>query len=223
MSKKRLHNIFNKYSKQVEKPDFEKFKAEHKYENGYYTSEGTFGSERFINDTKEHIDENIKDNLKSIIIGKMILPSKPRYKYTVDKYKVFNNKSEFKHNKTISKEYKDINKCNNKTNLIGEKLNDNVIVIILPLNNKYIAYCYEQREIRNIFNPPDNIYEYNDSNRIYKEPYSGIYLDNQSKDLIKTYNTFIAKSLNEKVYRLYPISRLKFLSSEKITDNDIIL
>ncbi len=145
-------------------------------------------------------------------------------------------------------------KCNNKENLLQDDLDTshNVIVIILPTNDKYIAYCYQIDEIKNIFDIPDPIYEWiKDSNRpnlnkrVYKEPYSGIYFDNTSRKLINVFNTFIITPIEEKrlgtgevnwvsrmhgtdqdirmIYKLNPILRNKFLTKEKITEEDYLI
>ncbi len=151
-------------------------------------------------------------------------------------------------------------KCNNKENLLGDELDTlhNVIVIILPTNDKYIAYCYQLEEIKNIFDTPDPIYEWikdinkpewngkpNRKKRVYKEPYSGIYFDGNSRKILDLFNTFIISPIEEKrlgtgsttdwvsrmhgtdqdirmVYSLIPISRKKFLTKEKITEEDYL-
>ncbi len=157
-------------------------------------------------------------------------------------------------NKT-SKKYKVINvkpkgsllndKCHNKENIFGDTLNskDGLVVIIMPTpNDKYIAYCYEYEELYDIFEKQNQVYEWNKgpiyNKRVYKEPYSGIWIDETSWNNLRIFNTLYAKPIkktkigsyfgmshlhgaDETIYKLYPINYSKFIYSEKITQDDI--
>ncbi len=216
MSRQNLKNLYNKYRTTLKPKDtFEKYKDEHKYENPYYTSTGTFGSEEYVENVKDYYSEQTSDKLKSGLIGNMIVPKKPRWmlvKNEKEKNKQVNINMSQPNIKYSNKQDKYASKCSNKENLSGDKLNtENIIVVILPTNDKYIAYCYEINEIKYIFSSVDKL-----NKKIYKEPYSGIYFDKQSKDLINSYDTFVAKLVDNNIYTLVPISRNKFLSKEKI-------
>ncbi len=160
----------------------------------------------------------------------------------------------------IDNDYSDkiSNVCHNKENLLNEKLDTSRgnIIIIKKTDSKYIAYCYQYDEIYNTFNNQNPVYEWvldkkrsewkgepDHNKRVYKEPYSNLWLDQQSRDYIDMYNTFIIKSTEKKrlgtgkenwesrmhgtdqdihmIYKLYPIHLKKIISGEKIENNDI--
>ena len=135
-------------------------------------------------------------------------------------------------------------KCHNKENIFGDELEtkDGVVIIILPTNNKYIAYCYQYDELYDIFQKQNEVYEWNKgpiyNKRVYKEPYSGIWLNENSWNNLQIFNTLYAKPINkvkigsyfgishlhgseEMLYQLYPINYKKFLDEEKIIQKDI--
>lgn len=112
-------------------------------------------------------------------------------------------------------------KCHNKENIFGDELEtkDGVVIIILPTNNKYIAYCYQYDELIQAFGDRGKTY--------FKEPYSGIMINKSSYNLSLIFTAFMAKDTNTKdiknrsIYELRPINFNKFVSGERITEEDL--
>jgi len=124
-------------------------------------------------------------------------------------------------------------KCNNDTNLVGDDLNIvNKIIIMLNTSSEtyfnYTLYCYTKSELFNTFKGNEE-YKYRD-NEIYKEPYTGIWMDKISKFYIDLYNVCVLiripdlpdKPNSRNLYTLYPVNYKLIETKAKITQSDII-
>lgn len=91
----------------------------------------------------------------------------------------------------------------NETNMMGEKFafmkNSEIIGIIIPLRNKkYVIECYTRNETLHLAKDSNSIYlKGQDNVRIYKLPYSGIYVDKQSITILTMFRYFVLGDLTK--------------------------
>jgi ankyrin repeat protein len=142
--------------------------------------------------------------------------------------------------------------CNNDSDLMGDELDFKngvqVILSIAPENRiaskssqdisktNYVAYCYAPRELLRSFDNNKSFYYNVISSRrseditIYKEPYMGVWIDEDGVENSKLFNTLVleeAKTVKREgrhditLYTLIPIKFQKFKNREKITRNDL--
>ncbi len=135
--------------------------------------------------------------------------------------------------------------CSNKETILGDPLDTNIgitAIILLTSSDKYIVYCYQYDEILDIFENQEKLYEWDNgptTKRVYKEPYMGVWIDENSYKLLNIFNTFVLEFIDvkkigsgfgasrlhgveERIYKLKPISFTKFHNKEKISEEDII-
>jgi Leucine-rich repeat (LRR) protein len=144
--------------------------------------------------------------------------------------------------------------CANITTILGDDVNNSNtdILILNPVNDKYIIYCYNYTEYFDALKA-NKTYEWdvksnsgNPNVIYYKEPYIGIFIDRKGYELSKIYNTFIVEKIGVKrvgtisdnwvsrihgqeydIYTLIPIKQRDLVSSitekRKLRDNELVL
>jgi len=144
--------------------------------------------------------------------------------------------------------------CANITTILGDDVNNgNTDILILnPVNDKYIIYCYNYTEYFDALKS-NKIYEWDVASNsgnpniiYYKEPYIGIFIDRKGYELSKIYNTFIVQKVGIKkvgtisdnwvsrihgqeydIYTLIPIKQRDLVASitekRKLRDDEMML
>ena len=94
-------------------------------------------------------------------------------------------------------------KCVNPSTFLGDDVNNNNIDIIIvnQSNDKYFVYCYNYTEFFS-GTKHNKLYEWENNEpvlnkRVFKEQYTGLFLDNKSYQYAKIYNTFFLKKIKD--------------------------
>jgi len=203
---------------------------------------------------------NIPSHLKKLKIPNKIL-SQSKYDLLVQQNVVINNNVQYIIKpKPIFKSGSEDSvgiKCNNDTNLMLDQLSEFDVIIVNRNNDeKYVVYCYEREELDYALNKSDGIHMWtlsthkpqwrgqaNTNYNVYKEPYTGLWLHEDSLFYFHLFNCLVLVPLIDvrlgtgsedwvssmhgtdadihTIYMLYPVNSVLVQNKNKITMNDV--